>query len=76
MKWNAFDLLTPAYKKTKERLFPIKFWEWIKLAFVSLFSYSFSGGSGPNFNYPSSNNNKKNRFTGNVVGKFRQRFIS
>ncbi len=47
MKWNSFSLISPAIGKTKEMLFPFRFWEWFKLMIISLLSASRGGG---NFN--------------------------
>ncbi len=48
MKWNSFNLVSPAIKKTQERLFPFNFKEWFKLTIISLLAGG-RGGSG-NFN--------------------------
>ncbi len=51
MKWNAFNLVSPAINKTGERIFPFHFWEWFKLTIISFLAAgrrggSFNGGSG------------------------------
>lgn len=51
MKWNAFDLISPAIQKTKKRLFPFDFKEWFKLMIISL----LAGMKGSNFNVYSGN---------------------
>lgn len=48
MKWNSFNLVSPAIKKTQERLFPFNFKEWFKLTIISILAGG-RGGSG-NFN--------------------------
>jgi len=49
MKWNAFDFLSPAIEKTKQRLFPFNFKEWFKLMIICTLSGTggsrFSGGN-------------------------------
>jgi len=54
MKWNAFDLISLTFDKTKQRVFPFKFKEWFRLGIISLlagngntsFNSSWGGNSG------------------------------
>lgn len=46
MRWNAFELISPALSKTKERIFPFNFKEWFKLGIAATISGNLSG----NFN--------------------------
>lgn len=46
MKFNAFDLITPAIEDTKKLLFPFEMKKWLKLGFVSLLASNNSGGNG------------------------------
>ena len=65
MKWNAFDLVSVSISKTKERLFPFQFKEWLKLLVITILS-SWAGintGSA-NFNYSSNS-----QLTGELVGE-------
>ncbi len=44
MRWNPFDLVSPAIDRTKKMLFPFRFWEWFKLMIISVLASS-KGGS-------------------------------
>lgn len=46
MNWNAFNLVSSAIKKTKERLLPFNFKEWVKLGIIA----ALSSGTGRSFN--------------------------
>ncbi|OGJ17360.1 hypothetical protein A3K73_06050 [Candidatus Pacearchaeota archaeon RBG_13_36_9] len=50
MKWNAFNVVSPAIDKTGERIFPFQFGEWLKLTIISCLAAGrrggFNGGSG------------------------------
>jgi hypothetical protein len=50
MKWNAFDLIAPAFKKTKSRVLPFNFKDWFMLGLISLFSHRV----GSSFGFPGS----------------------
>lgn len=51
MKWNAFELITPAIEKTKKRVLPFSFKEWFKLGIIATLASSqkFSGNFSGNF---------------------------
>ena len=46
MNWNAFDLIPLTFEKTKKRMLPFNFGEWLKLGFVS----ALGNSSGSSFN--------------------------
>jgi len=54
MKWNSFELISPAYNRTKKRLFPFEFIEWVKLFIIS----ALASSSGGNFNIKGNGYNK------------------
>ena len=51
MNWNAFNLISPAISKTKKRVFPFKFKEWLNLVIIS--SLAKTGSNFTSFNYGS-----------------------
>lgn len=51
MKWNAFNLIEKSIGKTKKRIFPFSFVEWIKLAIVIFLAGLGKGSFSPNINY-------------------------
>ncbi|MDO8516998.1 MAG: hypothetical protein Q7S33_02635 [Nanoarchaeota archaeon] len=51
MNWNAFNLISPAIGKTKKRISPFKFKEWLNLAIIS--SLAKTGSNFTSFNYGS-----------------------
>ena len=59
MQNNAFSIINESIEKTKGRLFPFNFREWMKLGLVSMLGTPYSASQGASFNY----HNK-----GNIVG--------
>lgn len=68
MKWNAFELIAPALEKTKQRVFPFNFGEWLKLGVSAAISGNLSGNFNF-FNFGGGNHSiDKEKISSNITG--------